>query len=107
MKILFSITETRTCEYEIQILTSALCKSPFYAQRLDTDTFGIPCEKVGTSPTSKFNCDSLSMTHSDLNEPELPFLLLVPVGYTKPEKPIDLSALGLGQLGTDRSRSYC
>ena len=51
---IFSITETRTCEYEIQILTSALCKSPFYAQRLDTDTFGIPCEKVGTSPTSKF-----------------------------------------------------
>jgi len=71
---ILSITETRTCEYEIQILTSALCKSPFYAQRLDTDTFGIPCEKVGTSPT-------------------------IPVGYTKPEKPIDLSALGLGQLG--------
>ena len=39
------------------------------------------------------------------DEPELPLFLLVPVGYTKPEKPIDLSALGLGQLGTDRSRS--
>ena len=28
---------------------------------------------------------------------------LVPVGYKKPEKPIDLSSLGLGQIGTDRS----
>jgi len=42
-----SITETRTCEYEVQVLTSALCKSPLYAQKIDTDTFGIPCEKIG------------------------------------------------------------
>jgi len=42
-----SITETRTCEYEVQVLTAALCKSPLYAQKIDTDTFGIPCEKIG------------------------------------------------------------
>merc|ERR1712113_801709 len=44
---ILSITETKTCEYEIQILTSALCKSPIYAQKHDTDMFGIPCEKIG------------------------------------------------------------
>ena len=51
----FSTTETRTCEYEVQVLTAALCKSPLYSQKIDTDTFGIPCEKMGDkTPTGKF-----------------------------------------------------
>jgi len=44
---ILSITETRTCEYEVQVLTAALCRSPLYSQKIDTDTFGIPCEKIG------------------------------------------------------------
>ena len=47
LKNYLSITETRTCEYEVQVLTAALCRSPLYSQKIDTDTFGIPCEKIG------------------------------------------------------------
>ena len=52
------------------------------------------------------------MTNVNLDEPgplvtlECLIFFLVPDGYKKPEKPIDLSALGLGQLGTDRSRVF-
>merc|ERR1712130_826460 len=48
---ILSVTETSTCEYEIVILTSALCSSPLYAQKLDSETFGIPCQKIGDAPT--------------------------------------------------------
>jgi endoplasmic reticulum lectin 1 len=47
---ILSITETSTCQYEIVILTASLCKSPVYAQQLDKETFGIPCEKIGDAP---------------------------------------------------------
>jgi len=56
---IMSITETTTCEYEILVLTNLLCSSPLYSLHLDTETFGIPCQKIGDSPT-------------------------VPIGYTKP-----------------------
>merc|ERR1712130_657327 len=52
---ILSVTETSTCEYEIVILTSALCSSPLYAQKLDSETFGIPCQKIGDAPTVPTN----------------------------------------------------
>merc|ERR1712130_213833 len=53
---ILSVTETSTCEYEIVILTSALCSSPLYAQKLDSETFGIPCQKIGDAPTGDTEC---------------------------------------------------
>merc|ERR1712227_1122145 len=48
---ILSVTETSTCMYEIVILTNQLCSSPLYSQKLDSDTFGIPCQKLGDAPT--------------------------------------------------------